>query len=25
LTLGVFCYGELGVDNLIRVPHLPSP
>ena len=21
----VFCYGELGVDNLIRVPHLPSP
>jgi len=23
--MGVFCYGELGVDNLIRVPHLPSP
>jgi sugar/nucleoside kinase (ribokinase family) len=22
---GVFCYGELGIDNLIRVPHLPSP
>jgi sugar/nucleoside kinase (ribokinase family) len=22
---GVLCYGELGVDNLIRVPHLPSP
>jgi ribokinase len=21
----VLCYGELGVDNLIRVPHLPSP
>lgn len=23
--MDVFCYGELGVDNLIRVPHLPSP
>lgn len=23
--MAVFCYGELGVDNLIRVPHLPSP
>lgn len=21
----VLCYGELGVDNLIQVPHLPSP
>lgn len=21
----VLCYGELGVDNLIRVPHLPTP
>ncbi len=21
----VLCYGELGVDNLIRVPHLPAP
>jgi sugar/nucleoside kinase (ribokinase family) len=21
----VFCYGEVGVDNLIRVPRLPSP
>jgi sugar/nucleoside kinase (ribokinase family) len=21
----VFCYGELGVDNIIRVPHLPTP
>ncbi len=25
MTAGVLCYGELGVDNLIRVPHLPSP
>ena len=21
----VVCYGELGVDNIIQVPHLPSP
>lgn len=21
----VLCYGELGIDNLIRVPHLPTP
>ncbi len=21
----VFCYGELGVDNIVRVPHLPTP
>jgi sugar/nucleoside kinase (ribokinase family) len=21
----VFCYGELGVDNIIRLPHLPTP
>ena len=21
----VFCYGEIGVDNIIQVPHLPSP
>lgn len=20
----VFCYGELGVDNIVRVPHLPT-
>jgi sugar/nucleoside kinase (ribokinase family) len=25
MEAGVLCYGELGVDNLIRVPHLPSP
>jgi sugar/nucleoside kinase (ribokinase family) len=25
MTLDVFCYGELGVDNIIRIPHLPSP
>jgi len=25
MSNGVLCYGELGVDNLIRVPHLPSP
>jgi sugar/nucleoside kinase (ribokinase family) len=24
-TCDVFCYGELGVDNIIRLPHLPSP
>jgi sugar/nucleoside kinase (ribokinase family) len=24
-TCDVFCYGELGVDNIIRVPHLPTP
>jgi sugar/nucleoside kinase (ribokinase family) len=23
--LEVLCYGELGIDNLIRVPHLPTP
>ena len=21
----VFCYGELGVDNIVRIPHLPTP
>jgi ribokinase len=21
----VFCYGEIGVDNIVQVPHLPSP
>jgi len=21
----VFCYGEIGVDNIIRLPHLPTP
>lgn len=21
----VFCYGEIGVDNIIQVPHLPTP
>ena len=21
----VFCYGEIGVDNIIQVPHLPNP
>ena len=21
----VFCYGEIGIDNIIQVPHLPSP
>ena len=20
-----FCYGELGVDNIIHLPHLPTP
>ncbi|HEC22683.1 MAG TPA: carbohydrate kinase family protein [Chloroflexi bacterium] len=21
----VFCYGEIGVDNIIQIPHLPTP
>jgi sugar/nucleoside kinase (ribokinase family) len=21
----VFCYGEIGVDNIVRLPHLPTP
>lgn len=21
----VFCYGEIGIDNIIQVPHLPTP
>lgn len=21
----IFCYGEIGVDNIIQVPHLPDP
>lgn len=21
----VFCFGEIGVDNIVEVPHLPSP
>ena len=21
----VFCYGEIGIDNIIQLPHLPSP
>ncbi len=25
MPLDVFCYGELGVDNIIRLPHLPTP
>ncbi len=25
MTHEVFCYGELGVDNIIRLPHLPTP
>jgi sugar/nucleoside kinase (ribokinase family) len=25
VTHEVFCYGELGVDNIIRLPHLPTP
>jgi sugar/nucleoside kinase (ribokinase family) len=25
MTLAVFCYGELGIDNIIRLPHLPTP
>jgi sugar/nucleoside kinase (ribokinase family) len=24
-TCEVFCYGELGVDNIIRLPYLPTP
>jgi sugar/nucleoside kinase (ribokinase family) len=24
-TNQVFCYGEIGIDNIIRVPHLPAP
>ena len=24
-TYQVFCYGEIGIDNIIRVPHLPDP
>jgi len=23
--IDVFCYGEIGVDNIVQVPHLPSP
>jgi sugar/nucleoside kinase (ribokinase family) len=22
---GVVCYGEIGVDNIVRLPHLPTP
>ena len=25
MTHEVFCYGELGIDNIIRLPHLPTP
>jgi sugar/nucleoside kinase (ribokinase family) len=25
MTHKVFCYGELGIDNTIRLPHLPTP
>ena len=25
VSYDVFCYGEIGVDNIIRVPHLPNP
>jgi sugar/nucleoside kinase (ribokinase family) len=25
MTREVFCYGELGIDNIIRLPHLPAP
>jgi len=25
MSLEVFCFGELGIDNIIRLPHLPSP
>ncbi len=25
MEAGVLCYGELGIDNLIRLPRLPSP
>ena len=25
MTPEVFCYGELGIDNIIRLPHLPTP
>lgn len=21
----IFCYGEIGIDNIIQVPHLPTP
>ena len=24
-TYTVFCYGEIGIDNIIEVPHLPRP
>ena len=23
--MNIFCYGEIGVDNIILLPHLPSP
>lgn len=25
MALEVFCYGELGIDNIIRLQHLPAP
>jgi sugar/nucleoside kinase (ribokinase family) len=25
MTIDALCYGELGVDNIIRLPHLPTP
>ncbi len=24
-TYDVFCYGEIGIDNIIQLPHLPTP
>ena len=25
MSVDLFCYGEIGVDNIIQLPHLPSP
>jgi sugar/nucleoside kinase (ribokinase family) len=25
MSADVFCYGEIGVDNIIQLPHLPNP
>lgn len=25
MPIDVFCYGEIGVDNIVQLPHLPSP
>jgi sugar/nucleoside kinase (ribokinase family) len=25
MSFQIFCYGEIGIDNIIHVAHLPSP